>query len=101
MRRVMAELTWLVRLLDDFSILLILPILLRSDSQAAIHIAKNPVFHERIKHVELDCYFVCQQYQASMISLSFVPSSLQLTDIFTKPLSGPSCRDCLSKLGVL
>ncbi|XP_019267261.1 PREDICTED: uncharacterized protein LOC109244600 [Nicotiana attenuata] len=54
MRRVVIELPWLVRLLDDLSIVPSLPVPLHSDSQAAIHIAKNPVFHERTKHVELD-----------------------------------------------
>ncbi|XP_019235174.1 PREDICTED: uncharacterized protein LOC109215547, partial [Nicotiana attenuata] len=92
MQRVVAELTWLVRLLDDLSIPLTLPIPLHSNSQAAIHITKNPVFHERTKHVELDFHFMRQQFQASLISLTFVPSHSQLADVFTKPLSGPLHR---------
>nr|XP_016476611.1 PREDICTED: uncharacterized mitochondrial protein AtMg00810-like [Nicotiana tabacum] len=60
MRRVVAELTLLVRLFDDLSIPISLPVPLHSDSQTAIHIAKNPVFHERTKHVKLDCHFVGQ-----------------------------------------
>jgi len=100
MRRVVAELTWLVRLLEDLSVPPSLPVSLHSDSQAAIHIAKNPIFHERTKHVDLDCHFVRQQYLAGLISLSFVSSSSQLADLFTKPLSGPSHRSLLGKLGV-
>nr|XP_009608352.1 uncharacterized protein LOC104102358 [Nicotiana tomentosiformis] len=60
MRRVTAELTWLVRLLEDLSAPVSLPIPLRSNSKAAIHIARNLVFHERTKHVEIDCHFVRQ-----------------------------------------
>nr|XP_016501744.1 PREDICTED: uncharacterized mitochondrial protein AtMg00810-like [Nicotiana tabacum] len=62
MRQVVAELTWLVRLLDDLSIPPSLSVPLHSDSQVEIHIATNPVFHERTKHVELDCHFVRQQF---------------------------------------
>lgn len=46
MRRVTAEITWLVRLLADLSASPTLPVPVHSDSQAAIHIARNPVFHE-------------------------------------------------------
>ncbi|WMV45006.1 hypothetical protein MTR67_038391 [Solanum verrucosum] len=81
MRRVVAELTWLVRLFTDLSIPIALSVPLHSDSEAAIHIAKNPIFHERTKHVELDCHFVRQQFLADLISLSFTPSSSQLADL--------------------
>ncbi|XP_075079388.1 secreted RxLR effector protein 161-like [Nicotiana tabacum] len=46
MRRVTAQITWLVRLLVDLSSLSSLPIPIHSDSQATIHISRNPVFHE-------------------------------------------------------
>nr|XP_016514382.1 PREDICTED: uncharacterized mitochondrial protein AtMg00810-like [Nicotiana tabacum] len=100
MKRVVAEVTWLTRLLTDLDTPSSLPVSIHSDSQAATHIARNPVFHERTKHVELDCYFVRQQFLSGLISLSFVPSSSQLADIFTKPLSGPSHNSVLGKLGI-
>ncbi|XP_019242235.1 PREDICTED: uncharacterized protein LOC109222326 [Nicotiana attenuata] len=99
MRRVVAGVTWLVRLLEDLSISPSLLVPLHSNSQAAIHIAKNPVFHERTKHVELDCHFVRQQFQAEIISLTFVPSHQQVVDVFTKH-SGPLHRSIIGKLGV-
>jgi len=57
-RRLVAEISWVVRLLNDLSVSLSLPIDVHCDNQAVIHIAKNPVFHERTKHIELDCHFV-------------------------------------------
>lgn len=58
MRRVVVGVTWLVHLLADLFVSPILPVNLLSDSQVAIHIAKNSVFHERTP--ELDCHFVRQ-----------------------------------------
>nr|XP_009783444.1 PREDICTED: uncharacterized protein LOC104232050 [Nicotiana sylvestris] len=100
MRQVVAELTLVTHLLDDLSISLSFPVHVFSDSKAAINIARNPVFHEHTKHVELDCHFVRQQFLSGLISLSFVPSSSQLVDLFTKPLSGPSHNSILCKFGV-
>lgn len=49
-RHVVVEITWLVHLLDDLSISPQLLVALHFNSLAVIYIAKNPVFHERIKH---------------------------------------------------
>ncbi|WMV51791.1 hypothetical protein MTR67_045176 [Solanum verrucosum] len=100
MRWVACELTWLNRLLLDLSYPPELPIPVHSDSQSTIHIARNPIFHERTKHVELDCHFVRQQFLAGLISLSYVPVSSQLADLFTKALFGPSHHTILPKLGL-
>ena len=63
MRRVTTELAWLSRLLHELSIPNVTPIPVKCDSQAAIYIAKNLVFHERTKHVEIDCHFVRENYR--------------------------------------
>jgi len=95
-----AELAWLNRLLHELGFENITPILVKCDSQAAIYIAKNLVFHERIKQVELDCHFVREKLLAGLISLSHVSTKAQLADILTKPLSGVLRHDLLYKLGV-
>lgn len=100
MRRVCSELAWLTRLLNELTVPSVIPVPLKSDSQAAIYIAKNPVFHERTIHIELDCHYVREQLQAGQILLQFVPTQLQLADIFTKVLSRSKHHSILSKLGV-
>lgn len=100
MRRLVAEITLIVRLLQDLTISLSLSVPLHCDNQAVIHIAKNSFFHERTKHIEPDCHLVREKLLDGLISLSFVLSSSQLADLFTKALVGPLHRSFLYKLGV-
>jgi len=51
-----------------------------------MHISQNPVFHDRTKHIEVDCHFVHDAIILGAISPSFVPTNEQLVDIFTKTL---------------
>ena len=71
------------------------------DNQAAIHIASNMVFHERIKHIEIDCHFVCKKIQLGLISTRYVKTGEQLDDIFTKALSGDWVSYLCNKLGMI
>ncbi|CAN0884417.1 Retrovirus-related Pol polyprotein from transposon RE1, partial [Linum grandiflorum] len=58
MATTVSEVFWLRFLLSDLGVPQSGGTILSYDSQAALHIAIIPVFHERTKHVEMDCYFV-------------------------------------------
>uniref|UniRef100_A0A2N9FRK8 Reverse transcriptase Ty1/copia-type domain-containing protein n=1 Tax=Fagus sylvatica TaxID=28930 RepID=A0A2N9FRK8_FAGSY len=95
------ELTWLRTVLQEFGLLTQSPTPLYCDNQAAIHIASNPVFHERTKHIEVDCHFVRSKMESKDIITPFVPSRSQLADIFTKALPKNAIDSICSKLGVI
>ena len=101
MRCVVVKLSWLSRLLHELAISSITLIPVRCDNQVAIYIAKNPVFHERTKLIELDYHFVREKLMAGLISLHHVPTKQQLADVLTKPLTGALHKDLISKMGVL
>ncbi|KAL8131529.1 hypothetical protein AgCh_007455 [Apium graveolens] len=68
---------WLRRLLNELKVTIKGPISMKSDSQSAIAIAKNPVHHDRTKHVEMDRHFISEKIEGKTISQ---PSSYKATN---------------------
>ena len=95
------EIMWLHQLLMEVSIETSVPAKLWCDNQTAFHIASNPVFHERTKHIEIDCHFVREKIQLGLISTKYVKTIEQLSDIFTKALSGNQVSYLCNKLGMI
>nr|CAN81940.1 hypothetical protein VITISV_007358 [Vitis vinifera] len=93
------ELIWLKHLLRELRFGKDEQMKLICDNQAALHIASNPVFHERIKHIEVDCHFIREKIASRCVATSFVNSNDQLADIFTKSLRGPRIKYICNKLG--
>ncbi|CAN6724995.1 unnamed protein product [Malus baccata var. baccata] len=100
MAAITCELTWLRYLLQDLQVSHAAPAHVYCDNKAALHIAANPVFHERTKHIELDCHLVREKLHSGMIATRFTPSKHQLADIFTKALGKATFHSLLSKLGI-
>ncbi|GJX56836.1 uncharacterized mitochondrial protein-like protein [Tanacetum coccineum] len=99
MSNAVSEILWMRWLLGELDMAPVGPTALFCDNQAARHIANNPVFHERTKHVEMDCYFVRERVDSMEICPMPIATKDQIADVLTKALGANSLRFLLYKLG--
>ena len=96
-----AELVWLQQLLKDLCISSSTPPVLWCDNISAMALASTPVFHSRSKHIEVDWHFIRERVASKHLSLAYIPTSDQVADIFTKPLTSARFHYLKDKLLVL
>uniref|UniRef100_A0A8R7R8J0 Reverse transcriptase Ty1/copia-type domain-containing protein n=1 Tax=Triticum urartu TaxID=4572 RepID=A0A8R7R8J0_TRIUA len=97
----LAEVTWLRWLLQDFGVSVTTPTPLLSDSTGAISIARDPVKQDLTKHIGVDAFYGRAGVQDQVIALQYVPSELQLVDFLTKAQTRAQHGFYLSKLSVV
>ncbi|XP_031096829.1 uncharacterized protein LOC116001068 [Ipomoea triloba] len=94
------EAQWIMYLLTDLQLSLPKPATVFCDNKSAVAMAENQVFHERTKHIEIDCHLVREKVAQGLIKLMSVSSSNQIADGLTKPLPGAPFKLFSSKLGI-
>ena len=84
------EAIWLRRLLHSVGYPQTQPTSLFGDNQSAIRLIKNPEYHKRTKHIDIQYHFIREKYENGDIDISYISTDNQVADIMTKPL--PSDR---------
>jgi hypothetical protein len=64
-------------------------------------LAKNPVHHERSKHIETKYHYIKKSVEDGKISLEQVPTGDQLADIMTKSLARVKFLELRDQIGVV
>jgi hypothetical protein len=59
---------------------------LMCDNISAISVAKNPVFHKKMRHVESRHQFLRDHVKKGNIEMRYIDTERQLANIFIKPL---------------
>jgi hypothetical protein len=73
---------------------------LMCDNISAISVAKNPVFHKKMRHVERRHHFVRDHVEKGDIEMKYIDTERQLADIFTKPFDSSQFADLRGEIGV-
>ncbi|GJS23263.1 reverse transcriptase domain-containing protein [Tanacetum coccineum] len=76
-------------------------VLIFCDNTSAISILNNPMLHFKTKHIDIMYHFIREHILKGDIELHFIPTDMQLADIFTKPPAEPSFTRLVAELGML
>ena len=94
------EMQWLSELIKELGVQIPMPMEVYYDNKSAIYIAENPVFHERTKHIEIDCHVTRERIKSGMIMLKHIGTNDQPADVSPRHYHRTRLQLLLSKLGV-
>jgi hypothetical protein len=73
---------------------------LMCDNTSAISVAKNLVFHKKMRHVERRHHFLRDHVEKRDIKMRYIDTERQLTNIFIKPLDSSQFADLRGKIDI-
>ena len=91
---------WLGRLIADILGTKETPVKLLMDNMSAIALSRNPVHHDRSKHIDTKFHFIRECIEEGKVEVEHVGTQEQLANIFTKSLGRIKFVELRSALGV-
>ncbi|KAI5330103.1 hypothetical protein L3X38_029500 [Prunus dulcis] len=95
-----AQATWIRFVLEDFGEMQAVATQLNFENTSAIAITKNPIFHQKTKHINRRYHYIKEALQQGVIDLLHCPTKEQVADIFTKALAREQFSYLRELLGV-
>ncbi|CAL9004505.1 unnamed protein product [Prunus brigantina] len=95
-----AQATWLRFVLEDFGEMQAVATPLNCDNTSAIANTKNPIFNQKIKHINWRYHYIKEALQQGVIDLLHCPTKEQVADIFTQALTREQFSYLRELLGV-
>ena len=74
---------------------------LKTDNQSAIALSKNPVFHDRSKHIDVRYHYIRECVEEDRVRPESIGTTEQLADMLTKALGKERFCWLRSKIGVI
>jgi hypothetical protein len=91
---------WIRKLLGELGRPQKEPTELKCDNQSAIAMCKNEGFHACTKHMDIRYHFIREAVENGTIIITYVPSTENIADIFTKALPRPLFEKFRTGLGL-
>ena len=96
------EALWFRTLLNELGYfnLVSSPTKIYSDSQGSIALVKNPEFHTRTKHIDIQHHFVREHYINGAVDFEFVGTEDMIADVLTKPIAKVKHQKFVNLMGI-
>jgi hypothetical protein len=92
---------WMARLLGELLGRKPEVVELKVDSKFVLVLARNPVFYERSKHIDLRYHFIQNCLAEGTVSATYINTVDQLADILTKALGRVKFQELMGRIGMV